>query len=81
MRTGTWNEKHSVRTQEDLDRLGNQVQHQLIGRLRDFRLERRGEGVLLKGRAGSYHAKQLAQHAVMKTTDLDILGNEIEVFR
>lgn len=65
--------------QEDLDRLGAQVQHQLSGRLRDFRLKRKGEGVVLTGRAGSYYAKQLAQHAVMRATVLPILGNEIEV--
>jgi CheY-like chemotaxis protein len=73
------NGRNGVVTQDELDRLGAQVQHQLSGRLRDFRLRRRGAGVVLTGRAGSYHAKQLAQHAVMRGTALPILGNEIEV--
>lgn len=66
-------------TQEELDRVGTRVQHQLSGRVREFRLTRRGGGVVLTGRAGSYYAKQLAQHAVMKATALPIVGNEIEV--
>jgi hypothetical protein len=68
-----------VVTQEDLDRLGAQVQHELSGRLRDFRLKRKGAGVVLAGRVRTYYAKQLAQHAVMRATALPILGNEIEV--
>jgi hypothetical protein len=68
-----------VVNQEDLDRLGAQVQHELSGRLRDFRLKRKGVGVVLSGRVRTYYAKQLAQHAVMRATALPILGNEIEV--
>ena len=55
------------------------VQCRLAGRLRDFRLVIRSQGVILQGRASTYHAKQLAQHAVMDLIDLPILGNEIEV--
>jgi hypothetical protein len=66
-------------TQDELDRLGVRVRHQLSGRLRDFRIKRRGAGVVLAGRAASYYAKQLAQHAVMRQTALPILENEIEV--
>jgi hypothetical protein len=68
-----------VVTQEDLDRLEAQIQHELSGRLRDFRLKRKDAGVVLTGRARTYYAKQLAQHAVMRVTALPILGNEIEV--
>ena len=70
---------NAVVSQEDLDRLGAQVQHELSGRLREFRLKRKGEGVVLTGRARTYYAKQLAQHAVMRATVLPILGNVIEV--
>ncbi len=70
---------NAVMSQEDLDRLVAQVQHELSGRLRDFRLKRRGDGVILMGRAGSYYAKQLAQHAAMEITGLPIHANEIEV--
>jgi hypothetical protein len=34
---------------------------------------------VLRGRARTYYAKQLAQHAVMQATALPILRNEIEV--
>lgn len=71
---------NDVMTQEQLDRIGIQIQYQLSGRLRDFRLKRRSDGLILRGRTRTYHAKQLAQHAVMRATDLPILHNEIEVF-
>ncbi len=37
------------------------------------------DGVVLRGSARTYHAKQLAQHLVMELTELPILANEIEV--
>jgi hypothetical protein len=52
----------------------------LGGRVRDFRLDVVNQAVVVRGRAQSYHAKQLAQKAVMEMTDLPILANEIEVF-
>lgn len=64
---------------EQIDRIAARVRHQLSGRLRDFRLELTGAGLVLRGRAPTYHAKQLAQHAVMGATDAPILRNEIEV--
>jgi hypothetical protein len=65
--------------QQDLDRLVERVQRELSGRLHDFRLKRQGDGVVLAGRVRSYYAKQLAQNAVMRSTALPILANEIEV--
>jgi hypothetical protein len=59
--------------------VSSQVQNELIGRLRDFRLRRRGFGLVLHGRTRTYYGKQLAQHAVMRATDLPILENRIEV--
>ncbi len=35
--------------------------------------------LVLRGFARTYHAKQLAQHAVMTETEMPILANEIEV--
>ncbi len=52
-------------------RLGN--------RIRDLRVLIRPEGMILQGRAATYHAKQLAQHAAMELADLPILANRIEV--
>jgi hypothetical protein len=79
MRQEPGDDPNAAVRQEELDRLGAQVQRELSGRLRDFRLKDQGEGVVLSGRVGTYYAKQLAQHAVMRVTALPILGNEIEV--
>jgi hypothetical protein len=35
--------------------------------------------LILRGRAHTYYAKQLAQHAVMEVIELRIVTNEIEV--
>ena len=55
------------------------VQHRLGSRVRDLRVLVRQDGIILQGRAGTYHAKQLAQHATMELTTLPILANDIEV--
>jgi hypothetical protein len=39
----------------------------------------RDDGVILRGVAYSFYAKQLAQHSVMEITKLPVLANEIEV--
>jgi len=44
-----------------------QLQHRLAGRVRDLRLLVQGQGIVLQGRARTYHAKQFAHHAVMET--------------
>jgi hypothetical protein len=51
----------------------------LQGRIRDFQILLQDCGIILRGFARTYHAKQLAQHAVMTETNLPILANEIEV--
>ena len=56
-----------------------QVKNQLKGRIRNLHLELADGGVVLHGRADSFHTKQLAQHAVFETAGLPLLGNEIEV--
>src|SRR5688572_22561120 len=55
------------------------VQCRLAGQVRDFQVVVKDQGPVLCGHARSYYAKQLAQHAVMETTDLPILANDIEV--
>jgi len=55
------------------------VQRRLAGRVRDFRIRVRHDGVVLEGRAPTYHAKQIAQHAVMELVGMTIVANEIEV--
>jgi hypothetical protein len=55
------------------------IQCRLGGQVRDFRVVIADKGLVLRGRAHTYYAKQLAQHAVLEATPLPILANEIEV--
>ncbi len=52
----------------------------LLGRrVRDLRVEFDGHGLVLRGRAESYHAKQLAQHVAMAALGLPLSANQIVV--
>jgi hypothetical protein len=64
---------------DEIDRLEGHVHRRLSGRLRGFRLQVRGSGLILEGRAASYYAKQLAQRAIMEASPLPIAANDIEV--
>jgi hypothetical protein len=66
-------------TLEDLNRLSEQVARRLSGRVRGLCLALQNGGLVLRGRAATYYAKQLAQHAVMAATAVPILANQIEV--
>jgi hypothetical protein len=66
-------------TFESLARIEKHVLYRLTGRVRDFQLVLRGQGLVLRGHAHTYFAKQLAQQAVMEATNLPIRDNEIEV--
>ena len=59
--------------------LETHIQCRLGGQIREFRLVVADKGLILRGYAHTYYAKQLAQHAVMEATGLPILANEIEV--
>ena len=63
----------------DAEHLELQVQRRLGSRVRDLRVLVRPSGVVLQGRASTYHAKQLAQHAAMEILGQPIVANEIEV--
>jgi hypothetical protein len=63
----------------EIARLAAETAEKLRGRLSGLRLELHGGGVVLRGTARSFYAKQLAQHAVMNGTDLPVVRNEIEV--
>jgi hypothetical protein len=65
------------RTQEE--HLEALLQCRLGSRVRDLRVQFYPKGVVIQGRAATYHAKQLAQHAAMELADLPILANDIEV--
>ncbi len=66
-------------TSEALARMEEHIRWRLAGRVHDLRLVARDHGIVLRGRAATYYAKQLAQEAVMETTNLPIRANEIEV--
>ena len=61
------------------EQMEGQVLRRLGGRVRDLRILFRHNGLILQGRSGTYHAKQLAQHAAMELTGLPVLANDIEV--
>ena len=62
-----------------VDRLEGLMLRRLGNRIRDLQVEVRTLGLVLKGRAPTYHLKQLAQHAAMELCDVPILANDIEV--
>ena len=55
------------------------LQRRVGGRVRDLRVVLQHNGIILQGRAATYHAKQLAQHAAMDLAGLPIVANDIEV--
>jgi hypothetical protein len=63
----------------EIDRLAAETARKLRGRLSGLRIELQGEGVVLRGIARSYYAKQLALHAVMTGVRLPVVRNEIRV--
>ena len=66
-------------THSEIGRLETLIKQQLRGRLFDFRLVLRGNGLVLQGRTRFDYTKQLAQHAIMAGTGMQIVANEIEV--
>jgi osmotically-inducible protein OsmY len=62
-----------------LTELEEHVRCRLSGRVRDIQLTVRDGGLVLRGHAHSYYAKQLAQQVVMEVARVPILVNEIEV--
>ncbi len=67
------------KTADAVDRLASETREKLRGRVSDLRLELHGEGIILRGTARSFYAKQLALHAVMTGIHLPVVRNEIEV--
>jgi predicted HTH domain antitoxin len=62
------------------EHLESLLQRRLGNRVRDVRVQLYPAGLVIQGRAATYHAKQLAQHAVMEMADVPILANDIEVY-
>ena len=66
-------------TPEALSELEDLVRQRLGGRLREFRLSIHDAGLVLRGRASSHHAKQVAQQTLMDLNRAPISCNEIKV--
>ena len=66
---------------KSLAQTGDRIQRWLGGRVRDFQVYGSEGGVVLRGRATTYHAKQLAQQAVIEAISSPIRANEILVSR
>lgn len=64
---------------QQLAQIEERLRTRLTGRVRDLQLLLHENGVVLRGRARTYYAKQLAQHAVMEASKLPICANDIEV--
>lgn len=68
-----------IESDEDSLLIARHVQDELGNRIRCFEVVSQADGFILRGRATTYYAKQLAQHAVMRLTERRIVANEIEV--
>ncbi len=66
-------------SRQTAERLETLLQRRVGNRIQDLRVLVRPAGIILQGRAPTYHAKQLAQHAAMELTPVPILANDIEV--
>jgi hypothetical protein len=63
----------------DLGDVEARIRFRLRGRISELSMVAGEHGLVLRGRAVNYYAKQLAQHAAMVLTGLPIRANEIEV--
>lgn len=62
------------------ERLEGYIERRASGRIRDLHVVCSDDSIILQGRSRTYHAKQLAQQAVLDLTDgQQILTNEIVV--
>lgn len=57
----------------------SRVQHLFAGRVRDFRVLIRDQGLVLKGRTRTYHARQLVRQAAIEAAGMPIVADELEV--
>jgi len=51
------------------EQIEGHIERKASGRIRDLHVVCSGESIILQGRSRTYHAKQLAQQAVLDLTD------------
>ncbi len=68
-------------TRDELaERIEGHIERRASGRIRDLHVVCSDESIILQGRSRTYHAKQLAQQAVLDFTDgSPLLTNQIVV--
>jgi len=70
----------SQSTRDLAERLEGYIEQKACGRIRDLHVVCSDGGIILQGRSRTYHAKQLAQQAVLDLTDgQTLLTNQIVV--
>jgi len=67
-------------TCDSLAGIGEPIPCRMAGRVSNFRVFLREPGLLMEGYAQSYHARHMAQQAVMEAISLPIRASEIEAF-
>lgn len=75
----SWNVLEDKVVTPEAERLEALLNRRLGNRIRDLRVQVLAGGIVLHGRASTYHAKQLATHAAMEVATRPILANDIEV--
>jgi hypothetical protein len=69
-----------IAAQEFAQRLEGSIERRASGRIRDLHVVCSDDSIILQGRSRTYHAKQLAQQAVLDLTDgHPVLTNQIVV--
>ena len=61
--------------------LEHRILERIAGRVRNLRVVRCGDRLILEGSSASFHAKQLATHAALELAPADELVNAITVDR
>ena len=64
---------------QEIEQIETHLQSRLSGQVRDLQILFHDGGLILRGVAHTYYAKQLAQHAAMKASAMRVVANEIEV--
>jgi len=77
---GPWRFPHARTTAELAEHIEGYIERRASGRIRDLHVVCSDDAIILQGRSRTYHAKQLAQEAVLDLTDgYPLLTNQIEV--
>ena len=77
---GPWRFPAARTTSELAEHIEGYIERRASGRIRDLHVVCSDDAIILQGRSRTYHAKQLAQEAVLDLTDgHPLLTNQIEV--